>query len=41
MEFTDFMLWKMGIGAVFFFFMGYFGLLPEQAKSEKPPSEAP
>ena len=39
MEFTEFQLWKMGLGAAFFFFMGLFGLLPAEGGNEKPPTE--
>jgi len=40
MEFTEFQMWKMGLGCLFFFLMGLFGLLPSEEASEKPPPEA-
>lgn len=37
MEFTEFQLWKLGLGCLFFFLMGLFNLLPTEEQNEKPP----
>lgn len=37
MEFTEFQLWKMGLGCLFFFLMGCFNLLPTEEPSGTPP----
>ncbi len=37
MEFTEFMLWKIGIGCAIFFLLGAFNLLPTEEQNEKQP----